>query len=100
MTATEFQKGAEMRSAADVIGTEPRTVAPVTALERHYTVVQVAEMWSWGETKVLEVFRHEPGVLQSQLRTLRPRRRQCVKLSIPESVLLRVHARMSVRDPE
>jgi len=70
----------------------------VTALERHYTVAQVAELWNWSEKRVREVFRDEPGVLQTQLRTLRPRKiRQNVSLRIPESVLLRVHERMSVR---
>jgi len=68
----------------------------VAALERHYGVKEVAEMWGWSETKVRDVFRAEPGVLQSQLRTLRPRKRQNVTLRIPESVLLRVHGRMAV----
>ena len=72
----------------------PNTVSP--ALERHYTVAEVAKIWGWSETKVREVFRDEPGVLQTKLRTLRPRKRENVALRIPESVLLRVHARMSV----
>jgi hypothetical protein len=74
--------------------TAVRDIAP--AIERHYSVAQVAELWGWSETKVREVFRDEPGVLQSQLRTLRPRKRQNVTLRIPESVLFRVHNRMSV----
>jgi hypothetical protein len=66
------------------------------ALERHYTVAQVAELWGLSETKVRELFRDEPGVLQTQLRTLRSRKRQNVALRIPTTVLLRVHGRMSV----
>jgi len=66
------------------------------ALERHYSVAQVAEMWGWSDDKVRRVFCDEPGVLQSTIRTLRARRRQNVKLSIPESVVIRVHRRMSV----
>jgi len=69
---------------------------PAPALERHYTVAEVAQQWGWSETKVREVFREEPGVLQTKLRTLRPRKRENVTLRIPESVLLRVHARLSV----
>ena len=70
------------------------------ALERHFTVAEVAEMWGWGETKVRELFRTEPGVLRSApLRALRPRKgdntARRVSLRIPESVLLRVHARLS-----
>ncbi len=74
--------------------------APLVALERHYTVAEVAKLWGWGQTKVRELFRTEPGILRSQpLRDLRPRKGQHtarrVALRIPESILLRVHARLS-----
>lgn len=69
-------------------------IAPATALERHYTVAEIAELWGLGETKVRELFRGEPGVLQTQLRALRARKRQNVSLRIPESVLIRVHNRL------
>jgi len=84
---------ASSMAAEAMILTEPVT-AP--ALERHYSVAHVAELWRLSETKVRELFRDEPGVLQTQLRTLRSRKRQNVTLRIPESVLLRVHERMSV----
>jgi len=63
------------------------------ALERHYTVAEIAEKWNLSETKVREMFTDEPGVLKTQLRTLRSRKRQNVSLRIPESALLRVHQR-------
>lgn len=72
----------------------------VAALERHYSVAEVAQIWGWSERKVREVFREQPGVLQSRLRTLRPRRRENVMLRIPESVLLRVHQGLSIQEPE
>lgn len=59
---------------------------------------QVAEMWSLSENKIRELFRDEPGVFQTQLRTLRSRKRQNVSLRIPESILLRVHRQMIVVD--
>jgi hypothetical protein len=65
-------------------------------MERHYSVGEVAEMWLLSETKVREMFRDEPGVLQTQIRTLRARKRQNVSLRIPESVLLGVHVRWAV----
>jgi hypothetical protein len=65
-------------------------------LERHYTVAEVAEMWGLSETKVRHLFRDAPGVLQTKLRTLRPRKRQHVGLRIPESVLIRVHGEMAI----
>ena len=84
----------------DQVDQQPEASTPLaaveTALERHYSVGEVAQLWGWGETKVRDLFRKEPGVLQSKLRTLRPRKRQHVSLRIPESVLLRVHARMRV----
>lgn len=66
------------------------------ALERHYTVSQVAELWGWSDTKVRNVFRDEAGVLQSNIPTLRARKKRNVTLRIPESVLVRVHCSMSV----
>ena len=72
------------------------------ALERHFTVAEIAKIWGWGETKVRETFRAEPGVLHSApVRTLLSRKGQGarrVALRIPESVLLRVHARLSGQD--
>lgn len=71
-------------------------IAKPSALEKHYTVSDVCKLWGWSRQKVLEVFRDEPGVVQSHLRTLGPRKRQNVTLTIPESVLLRVHGRLTV----
>jgi hypothetical protein len=72
---------------------ENASLLPPAALERHYTVGEVAELWNLSETKVREMFMDEPGVLKTQLRTLRARKRQNVSLRIPESIVLRVHAR-------
>jgi len=77
-------------------GTNSADGSSTAALEKHYSVSEVCKLWGWSRTKVLEVFRDEPGVLQSHLRTLRPRKRQNVTVRIPESVLLRVHGRLTV----
>ena len=77
-------------------GTMPDDPIP-KALDRHYTVAQVAEMWGLSDDKVRQVFRAEPGVLQAKVPTIRARKRQNVTLRIPESVLIRVHARMAVK---
>ena len=69
------------------------------ALDRHYSVPQVAKLWGWSESKVREMFRNEPGVLQAQLPRLLRRRshkRQNVSLRIPHGVLLRVHRKWRV----
>lgn len=33
------------------------SVVEMAALERHYTVAEVAQMWGWSETKVRDTFR-------------------------------------------
>src|ERR1700733_1612852 len=72
-------------------------IAADTALERHYSVPQVAEMWGWSDTKVREVFSDKPGVLQSQLRApLRAHKRQKITLAIPLSIVRRVHRRLRI----
>src|SRR6266436_2035039 len=35
----------------------------LSALERHYSVRQVAELWCWSDDTVRRRFRHEPGVI-------------------------------------
>jgi hypothetical protein len=70
--------------------------ADALALEKHYTVAQIGKLWGWSPAKVREVFRTEEGVLQSQLRQPGGRKSQQVTLTIPESVLLRVHGRLGI----
>jgi hypothetical protein len=38
------------------------------ALERHYTVLEIAEMWSLSEKTVRRMFEQEDGVLQWEAR--------------------------------
>jgi len=66
------------------------------ALEPHYSVQQVAEMWSICEDAAREIFRREPGVLRIE----RPKeryKRAYTTLRIPLSVMQRVHRRMSAK---
>jgi hypothetical protein len=65
------------------------------ALERHYSVAEVAALWGLGKTKVREMFFDEPGVLRTQRPSVHSRKRQCIRIQIPESVILRVHGRLS-----
>ena len=62
------------------------------ALERHYSVPQVAALWHISEKTVRRLFDGEDGVLRwGTSETLRKRGYQ--NLRIPESVLIRVHHR-------
>ena len=81
-----------MRAAGDTGDTHP-------ALERHYSVAEIAKMWNLSQDKVRAMFRDEPGVLRSQPTTraaARARKRQNITLRIARSVMLRVYGRFTV----
>ena len=62
------------------------------ALERHFTVPEVARRWGMSEKAVRRFFANEPGVLKWGSPETRKKRGYC-NLRIPESVLIRVHQR-------
>lgn len=67
------------------------------ATELHFTVQQVAVMWGLSDETIRQLFADEPGVLKlGHTRSTLARRRK-VQLSIPLSVLQRVHRRLSER---
>jgi hypothetical protein len=77
--------------------TPPATItreADALTFERHYTVEQIAKIWSFSEDTVRRMFKNEPGVLKygDQKRGKRPYK----TLSIPEAVVERVHKRLRV----
>jgi predicted glycosyltransferase len=72
------------------------STAPHPALEKHYTVSQVAELWNVSGETVRKAFRNEPGVLCTKLPSLNKRKRQNVSLRIPESVVVRVHGKLAI----
>ncbi len=64
------------------------------ALEKHYSVKQVAAMWGLSDKTVRNIFRDMPGVLKISAPRLLARERKHdphVRLSIPESLVLRAH---------
>ena len=62
------------------------------ALERHYSVPEIAELWAMSEKSVRRLFVGENGVLEWGTHE-RARKRGYLNLRIPESVLIRVHQR-------
>ena len=70
--------------------------ASVASAERHYAVIEVAELWNLSPDKVREIFEHEPGVLVIGDRNPRHKRRY-LTLRIPQTVLQRVHNRLAAR---
>lgn len=72
---------------------EPEPVPGDPALERHYSVREVAQFWGLSGNTIRRIFEKEPGVIEWGL----PERRFTrgyKTLRIPESVMLRVHRRL------
>jgi hypothetical protein len=63
------------------------------ALERHYTVKEISEIWHLDEKMVRRIFGNEPGVVSIGSEERRYKRAYKT-LRIPESILMRVHRRM------
>lgn len=66
----------------------------MSAVERHYSVQQVSEMWGYSQETIRRLFREEKGVLKIGSAETRFKRKR-FQLSIPESVLMRVHQQRS-----
>ena len=62
------------------------------AVERHFSVQEIAQLWQVSDDTVRRTFTREPGVL------VIGRGRRAL-LRVPESVLARVHRRMSNEEP-
>jgi hypothetical protein len=68
----------------------------VSAVERHYSVKQVSEMWGYSQDTIRRLFNEEKGVLKIGSPETRFKRKR-FQISIPESVLIRVHNQRSNR---
>jgi len=65
----------------------------MSAIERHYSVQELAEIWKLSEDTIRRLFREEPGVMK--INALQgKRKRRYVVLRLPESVVMRVHERL------
>jgi hypothetical protein len=72
---------------------EPEPTLGNPALERRYSVREVAQFWGLSGNTIRRIFEKEPGVIEWGL----PERRFTrgyKTLRIPESVMLRVHRRL------
>jgi len=67
------------------------------AIERHYTIYEIAEQWKVSAMTVRRCFEDQPGVLKLSFgRRLAGKGRPHVTLRIPESVLERFHQQRSM----
>jgi hypothetical protein len=66
------------------------------ALEKHYSIAEIAELWALSEKTVRKMFENEGGVLSWGRPASTLKKRSYVSLRIPESVMIRIHKRMRV----
>ena len=64
------------------------------ALEKHYSIGEVAKMWGWSQNTIRRMFANEPGILEWGTEETRFKR-SYTTLRIPESVMARVHRRLT-----
>jgi hypothetical protein len=73
--------------------------APLTPLapfaEHHYSVNEVAVLWTLSTDAIRKLFQDEPGVLVLGGDSRSRHKRRYTTLRIPESVVARVHKRMT-----
>ena len=72
----------------------------MSALEKHYTVEEIGDLWHLSRDTIRKLFQDEPGVLKiGELngRLARKMKRRYISLRIPESVVIRVHQRLAAR---
>jgi hypothetical protein len=62
------------------------------AFEKHYTILQLVELWSLSERTIRRMFEGEEGVMSWE-NDENKRKRSYETLPIPESVMLRVYER-------
>ena len=63
------------------------------AMEKHYSVPELAKIWFLSESTVRRIFIEEPGVLKLADKETRYKRRYTT-LRIPERIAQRVHKRL------
>jgi hypothetical protein len=64
-----------------------------TALERHYSVSELAKLWFFSENTIRRLFSREPGVIKIVRQPTRVKRGY-ISLRIPERIAQRVHQRL------
>jgi hypothetical protein len=63
------------------------------AVEKHYSLEQIGELWGLSTRTVRKMFENEPGIIVFGNPGSMKKRRY-ITLRIPESVLIRVHRRL------
>ena len=98
--AAEMRQRNEGEGLASRLGHErlriAEAIANTGAMERHYTVKELAALWKLSANTVTRIFREELGVLKIGRGRPRRGRRSYTTLRIPESIVHRVYGHLVV----
>ena len=72
---------------------ERQSILDSPALERHYTVAELARLWFFSENTIRRIFMKEPGVVKIAHPRTRSKRGY-TSMRIPERIAQRVHRRL------
>lgn len=76
------------------------TLVVGTATEKHWSPIELAALWGISPQTIRELFADEPGVIligKPSRREGRTLKRSYYTMCIPESVVVRVHTRLTER---
>jgi hypothetical protein len=91
---SEFaRKPAESSHALHTVPSHSAGPALDPAREKHYSIIEIAELWALSEKTVRKIFGREPGVIHWSTEE-KLHKRGYRTLRVPESVLHRVHRKL------
>jgi hypothetical protein len=91
-----IDKTGQKENCSEGQSTSPAQQQDSSAFEKHFSVAEVAAMWNISIDSVRRIFEREPGVLVVGGAQKRGRKRRYRTLRIPESVVARVHLKLSL----
>jgi predicted transcriptional regulator len=91
---SEFaRKPAEPSHALHTVSSPSAGPAIELAREKHYSIIEIAELWALSEKTVRKIFEREPGVIHWSTEE-KLHKRGYRTLRVPETVLHRVHRKL------
>lgn len=64
------------------------------SVERHFTIVEIAQFWGLSKDTVRAVFQNRPDVLRIGRPSSTKNKRHYVSLRVPESVVIKAHQQL------
>jgi hypothetical protein len=93
---SEFaRKPAESSHALHTVSGPSAGPALELAREKHYSIIEIAELWALSEKTVRKIFEREPGVIHWSTEE-KLHKRGYRTLRVPETVLHRVHRKLRI----